>query len=206
MNVTLITCIILGSAGVFCIGFLLSILWKSLPAEFRRLLSIRGFKSYTQAARLKGLRQQCEEALALGQHARALELITVAFANPAGQVPVDNVDHVYQLHLNLLAAVVGHAQRRSLSLEQLPILEDLVHSRNVLLSTHKDLLVSYQNMRRKRTGAGKHFPGWAQNDYEERIRAVINDIEVNRLSIVGQLDLVFREFNRSIPPQEITFH
>ena len=210
MSSIALSALLVSGIGAFVAAFLLTVIWKALPPELLKYVSIRNLQANAKKEKLRSLDNKLEQAFSESINANSKaalkQLLIAAFENPALEQPFTDVDEIYQTHLGVLAKLVTAADKRSISLTQLPVLEDLVHHRNVLLTAHREVRISMRNIKSRRSAKGKEFSSWAENEYQTKLKTAFEAVEVNRLSILSQLDEIIEELAKGDEAREVTYH
>ena len=108
--------------------------------------------------------------------------------------------------MHILSRIIGVAKSHSRQIEHLPVVEDLLTSRETLLTIHIEHLATRDNLRARRQRDKKETPTWAIAEFSKKIDEIVDKLATNRQSLESQLDRVFEDLARLPVGDEVTYH
>jgi len=163
---------------------------------------------------LEGLRVRKREQLVLAADelmksnkvSEALRVLRSAFFFEHPVRYPATVERIHEHHLNILSRIIGVAKSHSRQIEHLPVVEDLLASRETLLTIHIEHLATRDNLRARRQRDKKETPTWAIAEFSKKIDEIVDKLATNRQSLESQLDRVFADLARLPVGDEVTYH
>lgn len=116
------------------------------------------------------------------------------------------IERIHTLHMQILSRVIGVAKSHSRQIDNLPVVEDLLASRETLLSIHIEHVATRDNLRARRRRDRKQTPTWAIAEFTRKIEEILDKLATNRQSLESQLDRIFLDLARFPVGEEVTYH
>lgn len=196
-GLSLLAPILLGAFGLALIVALLRILFASLLGD------TVGFFERMRLKQKEGLLSRADVYIKSGDYEAAASFLKGAFClDPLKRDP-RAIERLSNHHLALLGRIVGIADRFSLHLDNLAIVEDLLLSRSQLLKTLLDKRVARDLASKKRRGNG---PDWAVAEFDSQIKELQDRVSTNRKSLESQISKLFSALVTSRRADEVTYH
>jgi hypothetical protein len=108
--------------------------------------------------------------------------------------------------MNILSRVIGIAKSHARHLESLPVVEDLLASRESLLNAHIEHLAARNNLQQRRRRDRKETPAWAISEFSKKIDDILDKLSTNRHSLESQLDRMFDDLRKLPEGEGVTYH
>lgn len=193
MDTTLITAVILGAiaAAILIVGLwvVIGAFWSDLPGVFAKFVLKRRERVLEQADALIESRQ-IEPAIRVLRKNFCLDHITSNYAA---------VDQAVNLNLSILSRLIALSEQAGTHLENLAIVEDLIHTRGQLLKLHIDAI---KTRKKKRGGV----PEWAASELSRKIEEILDTIMTNRHTLQSQINILFEAVKTSSANASVTYH
>ena len=133
----------------------------------------------------------------------ALKRIRSSFYFEPVRYDEDLVDKISNHHQGLLSRLLIISEKRSRSIANIAIVEDLFLSRCEMMRAWLEALSSYKTLLKKRAG---RVPGWALDEYKTKISEIEDRLNVNQKSLNSQLDLLFKALTDTSVTEAVTYH
>lgn len=189
---------LLGLAALTAICYMLWVLFQGIrgnisgPSESKKLLKRRRILADAKAL---------VEADAAAQ---AYPQLRKAFLLDHLQESEDLINRVYDHHLGILGVLISISKNRSISLANLPTVEEL-------LQVHCGTMKAFYSCQATRAtllqkNKGKKDAKWAVDGLNEKLRDLKADIEENRRRLEGELGRLFSALQENPKEREIQYH
>lgn len=147
-----------------------------------------------------------DELMRTNHRLDALRNIRAAFFLEHPLAAQSSIERSHAHNVRLLSRLIGDAHSRSHQIDNLPILEDLLASREQLLSAFIEHVLARNNLTNRRRRDRKDTPAWAIAEFSKKIEDIADKLTTNRHSIESQLDTVIEELRRLPEIEEVTVH
>ena len=154
----------------------------------------------------KRLLVQADELLKNGEVQQAAGILLDAFYLDQVKVDPSLIDQILNHHLDILSRVISVTEKHSRHLDDLPILEDLLHSRCQLMKGWFERIFAREKIRRKKAENGKSAPGWAAQEFSRQLDEIKDKLTTNRLSLLSRLKDLFGSLEKMRLEGEVTYH
>ena len=189
--------IVLGALGLALIVVLARILVGSMLGDSP------GFFERLKLKQKEGLLSRADTYIKAGEYEQAAAFLKGAFFLELLKSDMRSVERLNNHHLAVLGRVVSVADRFSLHLENLPVVEDLLLSRSQLL---RGLI---EKRKGKRIAAAKRKSGgpqWPVAEFDTQIKDLVDRLATNRKSLESQIGKLFSALVTSRRTDEVTYH
>jgi hypothetical protein len=186
------------SLGIILFVFTLFI--RSVVGDIRALPERWKFR------KKKRLLLQADELLKTGAVQQAASVLMDAFYLDQIKVDPSLIDPILNHHLDILSRVISVTEKHSRHLENLPILEDLLHSRCQLMKAWFERTYAREKIRRKKAEDGKPAPGWAAQEFVRQLEDIKDKLTTNRRSLLSRLKDLFGSLEKMRLEGEVTYH
>ena len=149
---------------------------------------------------------RADEAMKLNKVGEALALLRAAFYFEHPVRYPATVEAIHAHHMSILSRVIGISKSHARHLENLPIIEDLLASRESLLNAHIEHLAARVNLQHRRRRDRKETPAWAIAEFTRKIDEIGDKLSTNRHSLESQLARMFEELHRLPENEGVTYH
>lgn len=166
-------------------------------------------RSWLEGVRIRKREQlvlTADELMKSNKVSEALRVLRSAFFFEHPVRYPSTVERIREHHLNILSRVIGVAKSHSRQIEHLPVVEDLLASRETLLTVHIEHIATRDNLRARRRRDKKETPTWAIAEFTKKIDDILDKLTTNRQSLESQLDRVFEDLARLPVGEEVTYH
>jgi tetratricopeptide (TPR) repeat protein len=192
--------LLLALAALVLIGAFVKMVYESVGGSAPRLLGgvrLRRKVKLVETADLLMREGKLEEAAEALKHAFVLN-------HQRGDEAF--LERLYTHHLGILSRLVTIAEKRNRRVENLPLLEGLLASRNDLIRGYEDVSFGKRKLRERRKEKGMETPPWADDEFDRKLRELIDRLDTNRKSIESQLDDLTKSLGTEASGEEVTYH
>jgi hypothetical protein len=186
------------SLGIIFVVFTLLI--RSVVGDIRALPERWKFR------KKKRLLAQADELLKTGSLRQASSVLMDSFYLDQIKVDPSLIDSTLNHHLDILSRVISVTEKHSGHLDDLPILEDLLHSRSQLMKGWFERIYAREKLRRKKAEDGRSAPGWAAQEFTRQLDEIKDRLTTNRLSLISRLKDLFGSLEKMRLEGEVTYH
>ena len=109
------------------------------------------------------------------------------------------IELIGQHHFSVLGKILGMAEKFSAHLDNLAILEDLLHARTQLMKSYVEKIGAKEALRQKDRD-------WAMNEYATQLADIADRLITNRRSIESQIAKLMLALRNIRKQEEITYH
>ena len=197
---SLISALLLGLVGLLAILFCLKLLASSLLGPGR------GFVQRARIRYREKLAADADSFIGSGDLESAAALLRKAFYAEGVCRDMQLVDRLTSHHLSILERLLALAEKRSMHLENLAVLEDLILSRAHLMKALIEKKSLLRGERPMPAGEDAETPEWARQQFA-RVYAELRDrLITNQRSLESQLGTLFDSLLRSHEVEQVTYH
>lgn len=159
-----------------------------------------------QVKKRESLAAGADEQLAFGQPAEALRILRTAFFFDYPIRHPQTIDRIHEHHMHILSRVLTIAQNHSRTIENLPVIEDLMATREQLLRSHIDHVEARRSLTLRRRKDKKETPAWAISEFTKKLDDITDKLATNRQSLEIQLDQAFGRLKDLAAADAVTVH
>lgn len=149
-------------------------------------------------------------SLLAGDKLQAQKSLQSSFILDGAPKNEQTIDRIAAHHLEILNRVIEGAAKRERRLDTLPILEDLIQSRNQLLKGYLDSARSLTALADRGKEKGTPTPPWALQEYQRRLAEISDRLRTNEKALHSQLTSVIAALFDAPPSggtqTEVTYH
>ncbi len=200
MNATIITAIALALLGGAILIFVLYSLYIAVAQD------ASGLTEKLLLRRKKRWLSEIDILIKSGSNSDACRALRKSLILEHLRSSTECIEGSVQLHMNILARVIMIAERTGATLDNLPVVEDLIHSRGQLLHSYLEALDDKRLFRSRRAKAGKDAPAWAISEFSRKIEEIEDRIKTNSRSLSAQFEELLQALARGDSSSQITFH
>jgi hypothetical protein len=200
VNATIITAIALALLGGAILIFFLYSLYIAVAQD------ASGLTEKLLLRRKKRWLSEIDILIKSGSNSDACRALRKALVLEHLRSGSESIEASVQLHMNILARVIMIAERTGATLDNLPVVEDLIHSRGQLLHSYLEALDDKRLFRSRRAKAGKEAPAWAISEFSRKIEEIEDRIKTNSRSLSAQFEELLQALARGDSSSQITFH
>ena len=200
MNATIITAIALALLGGAILIFVLYSLYIAVAQD------ASGLTEKLLLRRKKRWLSEIDILIKSGSKSDACRALRKSLILEHLRSSTECIEGSVQLHMNILARVIMIAERTGATLDNLPVVEDLIHSRGQLLHSYLEALDDKRLFRSRRAKAGKDAPAWAISEFSRKIEEIEDRIKTNSRSLSAQFEELLQALARGDSSSQITFH
>ncbi len=142
-----------------------------------------------------------------GEFEQACQLLREAFFFGTGKPDANLVERTGNHNLAILGRVIHIAERLSIQLEGLPVVEDLLLIRTQLIKSYAERKLSQAGLRKRRAqnkSAGNQT--WAVQEFSKQLEELRDKIDTNQKSLESQLARLFAAIGGARKRDEVTYH
>jgi len=147
-----------------------------------------------------------DELMRTNHRLEALRKLRTAFYFEQPILFQSTIDRVHAHHMSILSRLIGDAHGRSHQIDNLPIIEDLLASREDLLTGYIEHVAARDNLTARRRRDRKETPAWAIAEFSKKIDDIVDKLTTNRHTLESQLDSLIDTLRRLPEPEEVTVH
>ena len=170
---------------------------RKLSGQAGQWLSPKSWLANSQLARCERLLPTIDEKLKATDTDAVYELIQQAFFFSYQSIDEPLVHRIGAHHGLLVKRIASLARTQSAAHEALPLLDDLIASRTVLLRS----LVEVTRKRRSLKA-----PGWAKEEYAKKLTELVDRLQTNERAIQSQIDQLFTRTLRGPAAPDQQYH
>lgn len=116
------------------------------------------------------------------------------------------VERMHNHHMAALGRILMLAERYTIHLETLPVVEDLLVTRSQLL---RSFIEKSRARKTLRSGSGERprtAPRWAVNEFDSQLADIREKLATNRKSLDSQIEKLFSNLGNLRRVDEVTYH
>ncbi len=186
---------------VYLAGSILSGFFGSTPKLKlgQRLFGWR-FRRFEKA--LKGAEQAIEDK----KISTASTLLRDAFCLESGFAFSKEFEKLNTHNFSVLSRVVSLYEDTDIHLPNLPVVEELLQSRYDLMRAYIETTQTRIRIKLKDSEKQKSSPQWAFDEIDGKLKDLSEKLDTNRLSLISQIDSLFRSLRDSTDQTNIQYH
>jgi hypothetical protein len=215
MTSSVVAAVILGLVGLVAIFALLSPLFRFLPGNkseggaarfsFSPTKYLLQLKSKSAMKSIEANFQTFSDHLAAGDLGRAEQSLKAA-VDSACTVVTLSPEHVVGQLLGALSHLLSLADKHQIHIENLELIEELIHDRGGLLRAVVEAERSRVALKKRRAEGGKQVPEWAVLELKKQFEGIGDQLHTNRLSLLSQFGEAFQCIVRARSRVSLTVH
>jgi hypothetical protein len=147
-----------------------------------------------------------DELMRTNHRLEALRKLRAAFFFEHPVFFQSTIERIHAHHMNILSRLLGDAHGRRHQIDNLPIIEDLLASREHLLAGYIEHVAARHNLAARRRRDHKETPAWAIAEFSKKIEDIVDRLNTNRHALESQLDSLIDTLRRIPETEEVTVH
>lgn len=198
----LIPALILGLIATAIVVYMAGVVFKALFRDFQ-------LGDYFFNKTLRTRRLALQESADLFSDKRwedCIQSLTKSFFTEAKHYKRHTLSKIHNHHMEVLAHVVTITEDLPGSIENLPLLEELLLKRLELFRAKYDVIARKGTVQQKAQESGKDVPEWGIREFGKKLSELEESIKVNEMSIEKQLDELFSKLFTAEEIQKVTYH
>ncbi len=205
MSSTVLIAVVLAALGALLLGAILLLWWQALSSQFLPQFSTRGITDNLKIGQHQKALERSDRLIEQREFKAAAPLLQEALILLHIKKDRALVERSVQFNLSVISRIISIAEHTGAHLENLAIVEDLIHSRGELQLAFLDGLRDRSAFQRRRSEAGKGAPDWALSEFNRKVEDLEERITTNKRSLQTQVkELLDAAANG--PSTTITYH
>lgn len=197
---SLISALLLGLVGLMAILFCLRLLLSGLLGPGKGLI---------QRARIRyreKLAENADNLIKQESYEKAAAILRQAFYSEGIGKDLQLVDRLTNLNLSILGRLLIVAEKRSVQLENLAVVEDLILSRGQLMKALIEKRRLAQGVAPATTSGAEPPPEWARQQFVKLYSELKDRLSTNQRSLDSQFGILLEYLSRARQAEEVRYH
>ncbi len=209
MTSSVLPAIVLGIVALLAIAAILAPLFKMVPtvnlSKFSPINYFSRLRATTAQRSIEANFQGFSDYVAAGDFNRAEQSLKKAVDSACGIATLSPEGVVGQL-LGALSHILNLAEKHQIHIENLELVEELIHDRGSLLRAVAEAERSRVALKKRRSEGGKQVPEWAIIELKKQFETLGSQLHTNRISLLSQFGEAFQSIVRARSRVSLTVH